>query len=273
MPYMADPAAYDGWLAVKDHPCVLAWYILDEPEGNGVTPTATPAVQRSEYERLRAKDPGHPIGTAHYIWDALYNYRCSEDFTKSDVYPIHRAPITHVSLFVDRIHQIHGDGYPVWPYIQCFGGTEGFDVPSPAEERLMVYLALAHRAKGIMFFSYYPSLTETWAEVKKLVGEMKQLAPFYCLPSQEPALGNTNGVIHTRLIKIGDSGLIIAANGDGNAQTTTITIPSPAPSTLNLPFEGGSIPVTAGQFTASFDPLAVHVYQWGPTPQADLFVP
>lgn len=273
MPYMANPGTYDAWLAMKDHPCILAWYITDEPEGGGDNSRATPQKQRADYEKLRASDPGHPIGTAHYIWDAFSNFRYSEDFTKSDIYPLHRAPITHVGLFIDLIHSIHGSGYPAWPYIQCFGGTEGFDIPSRAEERLMVYLALAHRAKGIMFFSYYPSLTETWAEVKLLVGEMKQLAPFYCLPSQEPALGNTNGSIHTRLIRIGDSGLIIAANVDGSAQTATFTIPSPTPDTLALPVEGGSIAVMDGQFTASFDSLAVHIYQWGPTPQADLFVP
>ncbi len=274
MPYMANPETYDSWLAVKDHPCILAWYITDEPEGGGDNSRATPQKQRADYEKLRAADPGHPIGTAHYIYDAFTNFRYSEDFTKSDIYPLHRAPITHVGLFIDLIHSIHGNGYPAWPYIQSFGGTEGFDVPSRAEEKAMVYIALAHRAKGIMFFSYYPSLTETWAEVKNCVSEMKLLSPFYCLPSSEPALGNTNGAVQTRLIKIGNSGLIITVNTDYNAQTSTITIPSPAPNTLTLPLEGGgTVPVTGGAFTASFDPLAVHVYQWGPTPVADMFVP
>lgn len=273
MPYMAIPQNYDGWLANKDHPCILAYYITDEPEGGGDNSRATPQKQRADYEKLRAEDPGHPIGTGHYIWDAFTNFRYSEDFTMSDIYPLHRQPITHVGLFIDLVHSIHGYGYPSWPFIQCFGGTEGYDIPSRAEERCMTYLALAHRAKGIMYFSYYPSLTETWAEVKQLVTEMKQLTPFYCLPDQEPALGNTNGAIHTRLIKIGNSGLIILVNGDYNAQTTTITIPSPAPDTLTLPFEGGTVPVTNGSFPASFDGLGVHVYQWGPTPTADLFMP
>lgn len=131
----------------------------------------------------------------------------------------------------------------------------------------MTYLALAHRAKAMMWFSYYPSLTDTWAEVKQLCTELRQLAPFYCLPSNEPALGNSNGNIHTRLIEIGESGLIIAVNVDGGAQAANFTIPSPAPSSLTLPFEGGAtVPVTAGTFSASFDGLGVHIYQWGPTP-------
>lgn len=267
LPYMADMEYYDAWLAAKDHPAILGWYLLDEPEGNGVTPRATPAQQRAEYERLRAADPTHPIGTAHYLWNALYDYRFAEDFTKSDVYPIHKAPIVNVAIHIDRVHQVHGDGYPVWPFIQCFASAnEGYDAPSPAEERCMVYLALAHRSKGIFFFSYYPSLTETWAEVKQLVTEMKQLAPFYCLPSSEPTLGSSNASIHTRLIRIGDSGLIITVNPTGEARSATFTIPTPPPDSLTLPVEGGTIPVTGGSFAASFEALGVHVYQWGPTP-------
>ena len=104
------------------------------------------------------------------------------------------------------------------------------------------------------------------AEVK-LVGELKQLAPFYCLPSVEPGVGNTNSWVHARLIRNGDSGLLITVNVSGSAQTATFTIPSPAPSSLTLPFEGGAtVFVTDGAFSASFDGLGVHIYQWGPTP-------
>ena len=268
IPCMANPGTYDSWLAAKDDPQILAWYLRDEPEGS-----VSPAQQRADYERLRAADPSRPQGTAHFLWDALWNYRYSEDFVESDVYPIRRAPMTNVAVHMDRIHQIHGDGYPIWPFIQCYGyenpgpGNDGAAIPTRAEERCMVYLAIAHRAKAIMWFSYYPSLPDTWAEVKVLCGELRQLAPFYCMPSSEPALGNSNGNIHTRLIEIGESGLIIAVNADGGAQAANFTIPGTAPTSLTLPFEGGAtVPVSAGAFSASFDGLGVHIYQWGPTP-------
>ena len=268
IPCMANPGTYNSWLAAKDNPQILAWYLRDEPEGS-----VTPTQQRADYERLRAADPSRPQGTAHFLWDALWNYRYCEDFTESDVYPIRRAPITNVAVHMDRIHQIHGDGYPIWPFIQCYGyenpgsGNDGAAIPTRAEERCMVYLAMAHRAKALMWFSYYPSLPDTWAEVKQLCTELRQLAPFYCMPSTEPALGNSNGNIHTRLIEMGTSGLIIAVNVDGNPQTANFTIPGTAPASLTLPFGGGAtVPVTGGAFSASFDGLGVHVYQWGPTP-------
>ena len=258
---MTIPYATDEWLAVKDNRQILAWYLDDEPEGHGISPKT----EREYYERVRAADPTRPIGTAHFLWDSLYNFRFCDDYTMSDVYPIHQTNIWAMTDHIDRLHAIHGPGFPVWPAIQCFGGTEGYDKPSPTEVRVMTYMALAHGSKGILYFSYYPSIPDTWAEVGVLVRELKQITPFLCRPSTEAPLGNSNSAIHTRCIKMGKSGLIIATNVTGENQTTTFTIPNP-PSSLTLPFENGSVVVGNGQFTASFAPLGVHIYQWGPTP-------
>ncbi len=259
---MTIPYATEEWIAHKDHPAILAWYLDDEPEGHGLTP----AYERDYYERTRAADPTRPAGTAHFLYDSLWNYRFCDDYTMSDVYPLHRMNIWSMTDHINRLHQIHGQNFPVWPAIQSFGGTEGYGIPSPAEERAMTYMALAANSKAILYFSYYPSLTETWAEVGVLVQELKALTPFYCLPSIEGGHGNTNSWIMTRLIRNGASGLLITVNYSYSAQTATITLPAGAPSTLNLPLEGGSIPVTGGSFTADYTPLQVHVYQWGPIP-------
>ncbi|MCX6377393.1 MAG: hypothetical protein NTU88_15380, partial [Armatimonadetes bacterium] len=79
---MTIPYAKDEWLAVKDHPCILAWYLDDEPEGHGISPKT----EREYYERTRAADPTRPIGTAHFLWESLYNFRFCDDYTMSDVY-------------------------------------------------------------------------------------------------------------------------------------------------------------------------------------------
>lgn len=259
---MTIPYGTDEWLARKDHPAILAWYLDDEPEGHGLTPK----YERDYYEKVRAADPTRPIGTAHFLWDSLWNYRFCDDYTMPDVYPLHRQNIWAMTDHIDRLHQIHGQDFPVWPAIQCFGGTEGYGIPSPTEVRCMTYMALAHNSKAILYFSYYPSIPDAWAEVGRLVQELKTFTPFYCLPSIEGGHGCSNGWVHTRLIRNGASGLLITVNVSGEAQTATITLPAGAPSMLNLPLEGGSIPVTGGSFTADYTPLQVHLYQWGPMP-------
>lgn len=259
---MTIPYGTDEWLAHKDHPSILAWYLDDEPEGHGLTP----AYERDYYEKVRAADPSRPIGTAHFLWDSLWNYRFCDDYTMSDVYPLHRQNIWAMTDHINRLHQIHGQNFPVWPAIQCFGGTEGYGIPSPAEVRAMTYMALAANSKAILYFSYYPSIPDAWAEVGRLVQELKTFTPFYCLPSVEGGHGCSNSWIMTRLIRNGASGLLITVNYSYDPQTATITLPGGAPDTLNLPLEGGSQPVTSGSFTATWDPLQVHVYQWGPIP-------
>jgi|GEM_PF-2672654 len=52
-----------------------------------------------------------------------------------------------------------------------------------------------------------------------------------------------------------------------SAVNANISVQNLPVSSLNLPIEGGSIDAPGGQFTASFDSLGVHVYQWGSTPQ------
>jgi len=259
---MTIPYPTPEWMAVKDDPSILAWYLYDEPEGWGIAVETAHA----EYLRVKGLDPYHPAGMSHFLWDALYNYRDSEDFVMSDVYPIHKTNITALADHLVRIHAIHGDGYPAWPVIQAFGGTEGWDVPTPEEERLMVYLALVHGAKAMLFFSFRPQHVELWAEVKRLIAELKQLTPFFVLPSTNLAVSWSDSAVRARAIQVGNSGLVIATNTSYSGVTSTITIPALPVSSLSLPFEGGSVQVVNGQFSASFAPLGVHIYQWGPTP-------
>jgi hypothetical protein len=260
---MTLPYPTSEWTAMKDHPSILAWYLYDEPEGWGITP----AQAHAEYLRVKGLDPNHPAGMCHYLWDALWNYRDSEDFVLSDVYPIHRTSITAVADHIWRIHQIHGDNYPAWPVMQAFGGTEGWDVPTPVEERLMVYMSLVHGAKAIMFFSFRPQHVDLWAEVGVLVQELKQLTPFYVLPSSGLPVSYSNSALRARCIQIGDSGLVMVTNTGYLSFNDTITVTGLPVTSLSLPLEGGgTIPVVNSRFTASFGPLGVHVYQWGPTP-------
>jgi hypothetical protein len=263
------PYSKPEWLAVKDHPSILAWYLTDEPEGQGYTPRS----MREEYERVRAEDPSRPIGLCHFLWDALTNYKHSADFVMSDVYPInptHDAPLDPIWHHMDQIHVIHGWNFPVWPVIQTFGGPDSdggkWGIPTPQESRAMTYIALAHRAKAMLYFSYQPGLTELWAAVRTLCGELRQLTPFLVFPSSELAISSSDGSVHARCIQVGNSGLVITVNVTRNPVQATLTIPSVPVSELALPFEGGTISLTAGAFTASFDALGVHVYQWGPTP-------
>lgn len=271
---MTIPYATDEWLAVKDDPAILGWYLSDEPEGHG----KSPADMRKEYERIRGIDPNHPIGLCHFLWDALEKYKDSADFVMSDVYPVirHRdQPLTPVTAHIDRIHSLHGADFPVWPAIQVFGGndTEGgkWAEPTPAEVRCMTYMSLAHGAKGILFFSYWPKLPRTWAEVGKLAHELHRLTPFLVLPGKELAVTSADKALDLRCIQVGKSGIVIAVNTQPTFRTAAMKITIPQAGLLSLPFENRQITLKNGTLTDRFMPYEVHIYQWGEVPVGGKF--
>jgi len=262
---MTVPYPTDEWLAVKDHPSILAWYLADEPEGHGQTPEQ----MRKEYERVRSIDPTRPIGLCHYLWDALAKYKDCADFVMSDVYPVlaHRdQPLTPLSDHIDRIHAVHAPSFPVWPVIQVFGGpdTDGgkWAEPTPVEVRCMTYLALAHGAKAMLYFSYWPKLPRTWAEVGKLAREMHRLTPFLVAPSTELAVASSDKAVHTRAIKVGNAGLVIAVNVGPTFVSAKLKVAKLTAKSLDLPFECRKVSVRDGEFEDGFMPYEAHVYQW-----------
>lgn len=257
------------WLAVRSDPAILTWYLADEPEGHD----QSPAMMRAEYERVRAIDPTRPIGLCHFLWEGLMNYKDSSDYVLSDVYPImpaHDGRIISISDHIDRLHSIHGPNFPVWPVIQIFGGpnTDGgkWGIPTSTEVRMMTYLALAHGAKGMMFFSYFPHLTDTWAGAKTVVAELKRLSPFLVSVSKELAVKSSNPVIHCRCIGVGQSGLVILVNPTNAPIKTTVSITDMPVSSIRTP-EGVAQPVTNGGFATTLAGYGVNVYQWGSTPK------
>ena len=68
---MAVPFSTPEFIAkVKNHPSLLAWYLVDEPEGHGNTPESL----KKSYADLKAADPNHPIGQYHVLFDALEKF-------------------------------------------------------------------------------------------------------------------------------------------------------------------------------------------------------
>ena len=266
---MTIPYPTEEWLAVKDHPAILSWYLSDEPEGHG----KSPADMRKEYERVRALDPTRPAGLCHYLWDALAKYKDSADYVMSDVYPVlakRTQALIPVSDHIDQIHRIHGSGFPVWPVIQVFGGPDTEDgkwaPPTPVEVRCMTYLALAHGAKGMLFFSYWPKAPRTWAEVGVLCRELHRLTPFLVLPGQEMDVRSPDKAIHTRGIRVGRAGIVIAVNVEPTFRTAALAVRG-VRGTLDVPFENRRIAVRRGELVDRLMPYGVHIYQWGETPQ------
>ena len=220
----------DEWFpAAKDSPVLLSWYLSDEPEGHG----GTPADLRAQYLQRKQADPDHPFGLDHFLFEALDKYKDACDYTMTDVYPITRnrdVPITHVGLFMDQARKVHQNpNWPHWTFIQIFGGpdTEGgkWAQPLPHEVRCMTYLALVHRAGGILYFSYWPKAPQTWASIGTLNREIHRLTPWLAAPGKEMQARSSDAAVQVRARQVGKGGVLIAVNTGPAFMDTEVTLP------------------------------------------------
>jgi len=269
----------DAWIAAaKDHSALLAWYLTDEPENRGVTP----AGELARYQALKKQDPRHPIGLCHTSFEALSQFKDACDFTMTDIYPITAARdrnIMGVSIMMDEARRIHGKGWPQWTCIQTFGGPEAdggiWAVPLPHEVRFMTYLALVHRATGILYFSYWPQAPRTWQSIALLNDEIHRLVPWLVAPGREGIATSVDERVEVRVRHIRQegakmfeprNGFIIAINTSPVFVRTTIRSDAGVLE-LRMPFEGGErITAANGEFPVDFTPYGVHVYLWGNSP-------
>lgn len=139
--------------SVKDHPATVGYYMIDEPNN------APEVARRIKLARqaLEAVDPKHPGFSC-----LLGGY---EDLLKTvdyqvlviDIYPLHPNWSGDWNGYIGELQrgQRNQGDRPLWVILQAFGKpNNAWKIPTPEEIRAQVWLALAHGAKGIIYFIY-----------------------------------------------------------------------------------------------------------------------
>lgn len=267
MPCLRNPAQRPAWMAVKNDPAIIGWYTHDEPEGQGVSPEQAYA----DYLWVKAQDPYHFAGESHFLLNAFNDYKASDEFAISDCYPVTypTASIIPIANILAYTKSYHGSVYyPAYQFVQLFGGAPQV-LPTPAQVRAMTYLALAFHARGILYFSYQrlnDDWWQDWAEVKKLNAEMDMFRGFLTLPWYPLDCTTSTEEVRIGGIRVGNSALIITVNVNSWPATATFTLPGIPASSLSLPIEGGTQPLTNRSFTYTYQPYQVRVLVWGDIP-------
>ena len=255
---------------VKDHPALLAWYLVDEPE-TGHTPDKV----KEAYAHLKAIDVHHPIGLCHYLYDALDQFKEGCDFTMTDVYPVTKnrdVPMRNVGIHMDRARDVHKNAnWPHWTYIQDFGGpeTEGgkWAQPTAAEVRCMTFTALVHRANGILIFSYWPKAPEMWNSIGPLNRDVARIAPWLMAKGAEVPAKVSSEQVQARARRIGDaSWIVMAVNTERTGIDATITIDGLGDVELKSLIDAKRAKATSGKVDAHFAPCEAKVFTIGPAP-------
>jgi hypothetical protein len=270
---MCVPMGTDEWVkAAVNSPSLLAWYLVDEPEGANITPEEV----HKRYDALKAKDKTHPIGITHSTREGPTNYKAACDFSMMDIYPVNRNrtdPLNATGMWTDAPRKAHGKDWPTFTYIQAFGGpdTDGgiWAIPLPHEVRFMAFNALVHRANGILYFSYWPRAPVTWASLATLNRDIERLVPWLLARGEERTVTSSDTAIEVRARKVADAGwMVIATNSQPRPVRTTFRVDGMGDATLTMPFVAGrAVTARAGQWAERFSAYEEKVYLVGPEPE------
>ena len=136
----------------------------------------------------------------------------------------------------------------------------------PHEVRCMVFIALVHRANGILYFSYWPKAPETWRSIGKLNRDLYRIMPWLTAEGTEAPASAADGAVQVRAKKVGDGWIVLAVNTDHKFSDTTISVEAVGDTSLRMPFENRAFKSSKGKWDERFAPDEEKVYLIGPEP-------
>ncbi|GEM_PF-5887338 len=180
------------------HPASWGWSVCDEPEGWNCPPMRLVKAMTS----LRENAPLHPGSMVYCNRRAFFEYDF-DDFPFVDYYPVASAPLQGAGRMVEILKSAVRPK-PVGFIPQAFSGgvnkkngnsnlNRWGRFPTPDEERLMVYDAVANGAKALHYFAYNiepnepvygvgetqsREAGELWSEIGRINAELEVLAPY-----------------------------------------------------------------------------------------------
>jgi hypothetical protein len=234
------------------------------------------------------EDPYHPIGVCINQPEVTDDYADCYDVVMPDPYPLLKAlrPMTYVSDRMDVSREALGDRKPVWVVPQAFGWDviqgidepERYRTPTPEQERCMTYLALAHGARGVMYYCYHvytrydaekkkaggwpymlggylpDQQPKLWAALAQLGAEMKRLGPSLAQPESQSGVV---GAVHWRLLPSAEGDWLLAVNADETKPASAaIPLTAKKADAVTVIFGPGAASAADGGVKVDLPPLA-----------------
>ncbi len=249
----------------RQHPALLAWYLVDEPDETKMAPESAAAI----YELIRELDPYHPVYLVNNRPHTYAAYSDASDILAIDVYPVPNYPITQVGDYMQRARWTSLERKPVWFIAQAFGGVEHWArSPTAAELRNMVYQGLVEGAKGVLFYRYcqenerHIQPLALWREVQRLAAELAELGPVLLQEEHSLAAQPTDAGIKVAVKEYKRDFYVFAVNVAEDPRPLDLRLEGLPPMGRAEVLHGQAVPTLAnGRLAAELDPLAAAVFR------------
>jgi hypothetical protein len=167
--------------ALKDHPMVAAWMILDEPSRWWANSNRNEQQIGELYKAAKQADPHRAVFINDNVWTpgkGGYGSLDATDIGCFDVYPIGQFG-NAVKLVADKCAAVGRDslatGKPSAFWLQLYGYDDAVREPTPAEARAMTYLAYISGIRALLYWIYKPMNPALWDGMKQTGAEIDRL--------------------------------------------------------------------------------------------------
>jgi hypothetical protein len=153
--------------------------------------------------------------------------------------------------------------------LQSFGWYGQYRSPTRRELRNMTYQSLVVGSKGILYYTFYDSVTdlnqepELWEELKDVADEIKELEP-YLLKGSHKVLSTGNSRVFAARWTRGGKAVVAVVNGDANStQSVSINLGLQGLNGLKnlFPERESGLQFSGDTLTGSIARERVHVYE------------
>jgi hypothetical protein len=276
------------------HPALWAWYLVDEPDLNGIPPEDV----RQAQLLLKKSGARKPTALVLYQGRDTAFYGDISDIMMIDRYPIPWLPLANFPQHVRLARLGAGQNKPLIAVIQAFDwtyypellpGKENLRPPTYEELRCMTYSALAQRANGLFYYCYddrswkMPEHPETWQALTRVVGEVRERLPLFeaehlwwhCVheyPNESDGFNEAlDSSVTPALLRVrkGSSAVpagdyLLAVNTTSRKLVYRVLLPRFVISYIDVLGQNRTVPVSRGWIEDEFGPYEVNIY--GPMP-------
>lgn len=249
---------------IKDHPSILAWYIVDE------SPLSRLPQLRARRDLVARLDPEHPTWGCFYQYDQIMDYIPSCDVIGTDPYPIGQSPIDFVSVSTGAASAGVRGCRALWQVPQMFDWAAyrkddpKARPPTFAEMRNMGWQCIANGANGLVWYSFFDVKSEPrgvpfagrWADCCRVAGEIRRHEEILLAPkSQLLKYGSFGRFVSARLYSLAGYDVLLAVNASASPQVVSVPLDGRINSVRAIMMGGGTPIAEGGQLKISLEGL------------------